>query len=252
MPETAVQEQATPTQTPATPEPTSKETTARWTDTLTDESLKGSKSLAKFKTAEDLAKSYIALEGRLGGSVAIPGKDAKPEEVEAFLDRLGRPKSEVDYELTPPEKMPEGIEYNDEMEADFRLAAHKAGLTQTQAQGLYDWYMQAAAGRLAEAPKGLTRAQAVAALKKEWGTDYQKNAAITDRYVKEHVSDEAYERFKAAGLLYDPATAKLFLAAGLKTLDLGEEIAGNPATTSAPTGRVVDGTATFEYPNTKT
>ena len=65
----------------------------KWMAQLDGESLKNEdlvKQLSKFQNIGDLAKSYSALEKKLGKSINIPGDDAAAEELAAFYGKLGR------------------------------------------------------------------------------------------------------------------------------------------------------------------
>jgi hypothetical protein len=94
--------------------------------------------LARFKTENDLGKSYLELEKRLGASVVLPGKNAKPEDVEAFYEKLGRPKSPDGYELDPV-FLPDNVSQTDPGNKEFRKIAHEIGLSKVQAKALNKW-----------------------------------------------------------------------------------------------------------------
>src|SRR5690349_3690087 len=64
---------------------------------VSDPNLRGSESLKKFKTVEALAGSYVNLERTFGSRVAIPGKDAKPEDVTKFHRAMGVPETPDKY-----------------------------------------------------------------------------------------------------------------------------------------------------------
>jgi hypothetical protein len=61
-----------------------------------------------------LATKAYNQEKLLGGSIRIPGKDAPKEEVDAFLNKLGRPEKADGYKLEVPKDMPEGLPYDGE------------------------------------------------------------------------------------------------------------------------------------------
>jgi hypothetical protein len=65
-----------------------------WRDTLPDD-LKG--WAEKFDSPATALKSHRELEKKLGKSVTLPGKDATPEEVQAFHKKLGVPDSAAEY-----------------------------------------------------------------------------------------------------------------------------------------------------------
>src|SRR5574343_475157 len=108
-------------------------------------------NLKNFKSADDLAKSYVELQRMVGNSVRIPGADATPEAKKEFLDKikdldgvllkddpalldkLGRPAAPEEYAF----ELPEGVldidpSINSEVE-EFKKVAHELGLTKEQA-----------------------------------------------------------------------------------------------------------------------
>ncbi len=138
-----------------------------------------------------LAKHAFNQEKLLGSAIRVPGKDAPKEEIDAFLNKLGRPETADKYELKAPEKMPEGLPYDGEFAKDFRTKAHELGLTQAQAAALHDMYVgrvtQSFAGQAEAAKAAQTdRAnKAVEELEKIWGpldgTTAMANLEIADK-----------------------------------------------------------------------
>ena len=138
-----------------------------------------------------LAKSARESEKLLGGMVKLPGKDATPEEREAFLNKLGRPEKVEGYQFTPPKDLPEGLPYDGDRAKAFAGVAHKLGITQEQAAGLHDWFMADSVNAFAgvgEAQKAAMQQKATAAtemLVKEWGPldgdTAQANFEIADK-----------------------------------------------------------------------
>lgn len=74
-------------------EPAKKDSEPAMPEWLKDapEPLQKAKSLYKFKSREAALSSYLELEGKLGKSVEIPGKEATKEEWAKFYQRIGRP-----------------------------------------------------------------------------------------------------------------------------------------------------------------
>lgn len=103
-----------------------------WASGLADYSsvieAKGWKGKPVGEVLPDLFKSYTTLERAVGNNVAIPGKDAKPEEWDAVYTKFGRPKDHTGY------KLPDA-QYSDSdkaFQAAILPAIHKAGLNQRQ------------------------------------------------------------------------------------------------------------------------
>lgn len=120
-----------------------------------------------------LAKSAREGEKLIGGMVKLPGKDATPEEREAFLNKLGRPEKPDGYQFTVPKDLPEGLPYDGDRAKAFAAKAHALGIPQDAAAGLHDWFMQDSV----DAFKGMGEASAAAM--------QERGAAETEKLVKE-------------------------------------------------------------------
>ena len=140
-----------------------------------DEGTRGWLQTKGYADVSSLAKAAQEGEKLLGNAVRIPGKDATPEEREAFLNKLGRPEKVDGYQFTPPKDMPEGLPYDGDRAKAFAGVAHKLGITQEQAAGLHDWFMADSVNAFAgmgEAQKAAMQQRGVAEtekLVKEWG-----------------------------------------------------------------------------------
>src|SRR5581483_740520 len=161
------QSQATQTTPPPTtqtaPEPNS------WHASL-PEDLRSNQSLGKFKDVGSLAKSYVELEKHQGGALRLPGEDAKPEDWDAFYNKLGRPESPDKYEVKRPE-LGEGIQWPEQTEKSFLQQAHKLGLNSKQAQGLMDWFAGDLKGVVGMQARQMQEQQQQ--LQADWGDKYQ-------------------------------------------------------------------------------
>jgi hypothetical protein len=99
---------------------------------------------------EALAKSYVESQKMIGNSIRLPGKDAKPEDRQKAIDSiLGKlreggvlesiPEGPDKYEIALPQT--EGFEPNEHLLNGFKETAHKLGIPPSQAQGMFDWYL---------------------------------------------------------------------------------------------------------------
>jgi len=102
------------------------------------------------KPGEALVKSYVEAQRMVGNSIRLPGKDAKPEDrkkaVDGIMGKLREsgvlepiPESPDKYEIQLPQI--EGFKANETLLNGFKETAHKIGLPPSQAQGLFDWYL---------------------------------------------------------------------------------------------------------------
>lgn len=170
---------------------------------LTKRELKDANSVAK------LAREQSKL---LGNAIRIPGKDATPEEVQAYREKLGVPKTVDEYEFSVPKDLPADLPYDAERATGFKAVSHELGLTKAQAQGVHDWAVKNAVGdttamkaaseaRNAEIAKGETEK-----LVKMWGPldgeTARANLAYADKALS-HGGAEALAEFQRAGLIGD-------------------------------------------------
>ncbi|MBU1249288.1 MAG: hypothetical protein KKB70_11355 [Proteobacteria bacterium] len=98
-------------------------------------------SLAKYPSKDDAVKALVHAQRLIGrrpeGVIEPPGPEASEEERAAFYAALGRPESPDEYQL-PELETPEGFEFDEDMQAQFRQKAHELGLSPGQVQGLYE------------------------------------------------------------------------------------------------------------------
>lgn len=166
---------------------------SNWYDSLPDD-IKTEASLSKFKDIASLAKSYIHQEKLMGSSVRVPGTDAKPEDISAFIEKaktvpglvhlnpedpnsvkevlskLGAPSDPSEYQLGDIEK---GV---DEQTATmFKQTAAQLGLTNAQAKTVAEILQGNTKAVQAEVQK--TYESALISLQKEWGHTYNDKIA---------------------------------------------------------------------------
>jgi len=193
----------------------SAEKTPAWTEQLPEDVRSNTdmmKQLAKFQKVGDIAKAYALLESKLGSSVALPGKDAGQDEVNAFYEKLGKPKSEDGYSVKEKEA------------AEFRKMAFNADLTDAQAKKLYDWSKAQYAAQVEKQKQSYTEAENL--LKKEWGNDFGKNVETFKRGVKAWAGPEVAKALQQAGLNYSPAVVKMFVKLGQISSEAGSTAGG--------------------------
>jgi hypothetical protein len=199
--------------------------TASWVDTL-PEPLKANKALAKFKDHIGLAQSYLELEGQLGKSVVLPGKDAKPEEWDKFYARLGRPNKPEEFQL----EALEGFEAPETYLSRLKAIFHAAGLSPGQANAIHKAIAQDAMVTMTEASKAqeVAAAQAVEAqaqkreqaeksLRNAWGFDYDLRMEQARRFVLANAGDQGFNYLEKIGVASDPIILQLFANAGAAT-----------------------------------
>jgi len=176
---------------------------------LPDE-LKAHASLSKFKSFEDITKSYIEQEKLVGRKTAIPGEDATAEEWATFYNASGRPEDSNAYGIEIPEAL-SGIANSQDRTNAALAAAHEAGLSKRQADVLFS--------KLFEMEVGDVNTQVEAAQAKlkvdqqtlydEWGTgkDFEAQAAKVTAFEKKI---GVFDEFEANGFNANPTILKAF------------------------------------------
>lgn len=165
----------------------------------------------QFKDVAAIAKTAYEQEKMLGNAIRVPGKDAKPEDVEAYLNKLGRPEKPDGYDFTVPKDLPETLPYDAERATGFKALAHGLGLTAKQAAAIHDWAVTNAvddyksySGKT-EAERAETAKAETAKLEKLWGPlngeQMKTNLAFADKALKEVGGEDVLKEFQRVGLI---------------------------------------------------
>jgi hypothetical protein len=200
-----------------------------------DEGTRGWLQTKGYADVSALAKAAQEGEKLLGNAVRIPGKDATPEEREAFLNKLGRPEKADGYQFTPPKDLPEGLPYDGERAKAFAGVAHKLGITQEQAAGLHDWFMADSVNAF----NGMGEANAAAM--------QQKATAETEKLVKEWGpldGDQARAQFEIADKVFTQVPGGQDFLQELQAIGL---VGPNKEILSAPIAKMLASLGTALY-----
>lgn len=197
---------AAPATPPAAPAPTPFAWPENWKDGLGD--LAKDPTLGSINDIPSLAKSYIHAQKMVGkDKIIIPDQFATPEDWNKQVwSKLGLPESADKYEF----KAPEGTD--PAFLSKFKEFALKGGILPKQAEGLFDFYTNYT--------KEVIQAQdnenkqmfdsAVADLKKEFGTAYEKKLGVASNFFNTVADDATKKLFQETGLGNNPAVIKLF------------------------------------------
>lgn len=199
------------------------------------EEFKNDEGLSKYTSQEDFIKAMLEDRKANGGAIKLPGADATEEEWSKIYDKLGRPANPEGYELS--KTLPEGLELNEDMYNEFIQNSYTAGLSKKQAIKLYDWYNT----KCAELNKNISAQieanykksvdDAVVALKKEWGTDYQKNLDSAVAMANKFLSPATKQYLNASKLGNNPLLIKDFY-------NLSKQVSGAQMRGDGPSGNV--------------
>lgn len=195
--------------------------------------LRGDKSLASFKTVDELARSYIetkALVGKKTEGVKAPGAEATPEEKAAFRKAIGAATSVDDLKDV---KLPEveGVTFDEKGVQQFKELAVREGFSLAQTQ---------AAMNFAAEWQGQLKNQMVSSwidqqedLRKEWGVNFPRQVALAKRGAEYAIreskaGDEIRQILVDSGLEEHPGIVKMFAWIGRNLAEDGL-VAGHDA-----------------------
>jgi hypothetical protein len=180
----------------------------------TREKHKDSLLALKGKTIGDVFDDYFDGKARLQNAVVFPGKDAPPEEIEAFLKRMDIPKTADEYGLDPKAILsPDTDEVKAEAAKGLAGFFKSIGLTRNQAKNVYEQYAGIVKG-ISEA--GAARQKALAdtfeeRMLKEAGGD-EKAATETKEYYKRALialgDKQLVQELSQSGMMYSTAFAR--------------------------------------------
>ena len=187
--------------------------------TLNDENQQKA-TLQKFKSVDDLAKSYVELESafRNRDIQKKPDEHSTPEQIKAWRDHLGVPETVAGYEIPEGLKSMSQEELNDVFgDAGYSPVIgglHQLHLNQEQLTGVVNMFGQlisnmadmheAAELQAKEEAKSL----AEKALRDEWEGNFESNLNQYKDWVGNF--DGLFDFLKAKGLDNDPETIKMF------------------------------------------
>jgi hypothetical protein len=178
-----------------------------WTGLLADEGNRKTVEAKGWATKglDDVVTSYRELESKLGKAIVPPGDDAKPEDLNAFYAKLGRPEKAEAYEFKLPEGLPENFPYDGKAAEKYKVWAHDAGLPPKQAQALHDMYVKDTAAQLQAHQEAYAKSVEAAhnELVKEWGDPksgtYERNQELANRAIRQLGGTELLGELKAVG-----------------------------------------------------
>jgi len=190
-------------------------------------------SVAKFKSSEDMAKSYVSLEKKIGAKgVIVPGEGAKPEDINAYQIALGRPENAEGYRFDTPEGLHKNIQITPELENGFKDVALKLGLTNEQAAGLRMYQLDSLTAQIntSEKTRGDNLLNAQTELRKEYGGKYDETVGTALKVVDKFGGADVKALLNETGLGNNPAVIKMMAKIGssLSEDSIGKIGGGNP------------------------
>ena len=165
------------TEPPPTPSPVD------WRLPISKDDLK--KHAERYNTLDDVLQGNLEMRSKLSTAIIKPGKNAKPEEIQAWNKALGIPENQDGYQYVPAKEFEAEFKAPEAQERlkSFNAVAHKAGLSADGYKAIMDWRNAEIAKdqrAIVEADKKFAD-DSEAALKKEWGKDYDRNKEFANR-----------------------------------------------------------------------
>lgn len=212
---------------------------ADWTSGLSEDQ-KAILQVKGWKTPADTIKSYAELEKHMGtDKVPLPRKDKNGNyekgELERYLTAIGLPKDPTGYQLPKDFKMPEGVEIDPRLMADFSAKAHKEGLLPHQ----FNFVMQELSGILQKG-KDLQAEQntkahndAALALRTKWGMAYDQKARMANRVLHGFSGDKNKMQEIVSKFGNDPALIELLA-------NVGENMSEDALSQAGMVGQLLD------------
>lgn len=218
-----------PAEPPATPP---SPPAANWRDGITDPALKN--VAERMASPTDAIKAIVDLRADNSKRIKVPDETSSDEDKAKFRKALGvpdEPTGDKGYKIAPPE----GVTLTDGDQAliDTILpVAHQHGVPQAALQGFVGELLKTSHEMEANALKVIkdTQTATEAALKKEWGPDYEPNTNLAKRFVQIHGTDDIKElmnvELPGRGLLGDQPAMMKFLAMLGRRSDEGDLMLG--------------------------
>jgi hypothetical protein len=187
-----------------------------WRETLPAD-LRDNPSLRSINDIPSLAKSYVHAQSLVGADkVVIPKDNASQEEWSNFFSKVGRPGNANDYKLGRPENFPEQY-FDADMNNHMMQVFHESGLSSKQAKLLHSKYMEYVNTRINQNTQQAQQQseQAIAALKQQYGPDFNVRVAAAQRAIQRFGSQELISYLDKSGLGNNPELIKLFSNVGM-------------------------------------
>lgn len=155
-----------------------------WWNTIPEEKAREHVKAKGYKNPAELALANYSLTKMQTGStdvVALPGKEATPNDWDAFFTKAGRPATPADYKFNL-----DGVEADPKMVEFGQKLFHKTGVLPQHAQeGVKMWNEFVAQSAADEATAETKKnADALTALEAEWGASLNENRAAGERVLK--------------------------------------------------------------------
>ena len=174
-------------------------------ESLIGDELAQDPTIAKFKDAKSLAKSYLEIQKMVGKKQQTPPAVVEKED-------------DLQFE---PWQLPDGYQPNEDYIKSFKqMVVDSKSFTPQQAELIYKWLGSEEEKNIQNmnANKHMEWDKKEAALKTEWATAYQENTNLARRVAETVVPDELKDMMFKAGWIDYPPIKKMFYELGKNSL----------------------------------
>jgi hypothetical protein len=155
------------------------------------------KQLARYKSIDAISRGFReAYNTAKNGGPKLPALSDKstPEEVKAYREAMGIPEDPTAY----PGDFREGYQATEADKAilgDFKQAMHARNVPPAAAAAALDWYQDFATAQQQELDGNLAKVakETQAALRNEWGGEYDGNIGAAQQLMTAHLGKEGFE-----------------------------------------------------------
>lgn len=157
-----------------------------WAERLPETHKAYAATAAKFASPLDLVASYGELEKKLGQKLTPPNEQSRPEDWERWRSMTGAPRTPQEYALQRPERLPEGVDWNEADAGRLAEIAHRHALSQSAVRDILGLALERseqnaarAHGQMAQYVDGQKEI-----LAQKWGAQFTPNLMEAQRAAK--------------------------------------------------------------------
>lgn len=184
--------------------------------TILPEDVRGDASLRDIADIGTLGKSYVNAQKLIGADKILkPQANWGDKEWDGFWKNIGRPENPDGYSFkVEPEKLPKEISLDDNRLKEVKAHLHKLGLTDKQASGALQYYLDSLVRQTTDVTSARENAmqQAMTELKTKFGPNYETKVSLAQAVVKKYGSPELQSKIQEIG--NDPHFIQLFASIG--------------------------------------
>jgi len=152
----------------------------------------GHPGLQKFADETALATSYIELEKSFSAQgIRVPNDDAPQDQIDAYYEHIGVPKTAGEYDVASGLEIPEGLPWDGEAQNAMVAKMHELKLTPGQVAGVLGFEIERQHGIQTSTIERMqnTKKESAGVLKQEWGSAYDAKVRLANLTMQEIFGD---------------------------------------------------------------